>query len=312
MTNKKTIKFPLKIMLIVCASILALSIVIACIFGFNASVEFGGGSQLKVEVSETSALSNAYAKTTKTLKNKGLHVESAFVEDNNDGHFVVVRLTDKTIKNADDIRAAVAEAANVDVSNVSNFEAVRGSLTTNFILMLSLSILLIAMVVFFGGWLRYGVAGATTLTVVYLGSIIMYLAALIITRVPISSGSLAVMGLSSIIAVIASILVCEFIRANAKTKQFEDHSVTELVTEGANGAIMPLCVLVAFVAVFSIISLFAPNALVKLTAVSLLLGLIVSIGVGLFVGCGILIALTEAAEFKKKLQVSKNPNLNKK
>ena len=97
MTNKKTIKFPLKIMLIVCASILALSIVIACIFGFNASVEFGGGSQLKVEVSETSALNSAYAKTTKTLKNKGFQTLIHNFSQKHGGTFRKKSATDKII-----------------------------------------------------------------------------------------------------------------------------------------------------------------------------------------------------------------------
>ena len=54
MKLSKLFNLPIKYLLIGISALLAVAIVVVCCFGFNTSIEFGGGSQIKIDITETS------------------------------------------------------------------------------------------------------------------------------------------------------------------------------------------------------------------------------------------------------------------
>ena len=307
----KILKTPLKYFLIIIATVLVIGIILACCFGFNTSIEFGGGTQLKVTINDINTASTIRKDSIAVLKDNKINVESSFVEDNGTATYLVIRSTNKTIKNADEVKQQLADKLNIDVSQISNFESIKGSLSSSNLILFGVGVILAITIFFFIGWLRYKLVGGATLALTILGNFLLYFALLAITRIYLSSASLVSLVVSSIICLVLVVSILENVRQNYGTKQFENLSEKDIVIESAKPAIIPMLITIAIVALFSIILLFVPNNFVQIFALRALIGLISSVLFGLFVAVSFHGTLLEIANLQQKQRVSKNPDFNK-
>lgn len=313
MKTKKLLQFPLKYFLIAVGVILVVAIVIASIFGFNTSVEFGGGTQFKINVSNVSDIGATRDNVLDVLENNNINVESSFIEDNQTSTYLVIRSTSKDISNLDQIKLAIAERLTADVSVVAQVEPIKGSLSGNFMLMLGIGLLVAILIVFFAGWLRYKLIGGATLALMMLGQLLLYFALIALTRIPLSSATLVAMVISIIITLIISISIIEEARSSVGTKQYEKLSEKEIITECATKVLNPLYFLGGMIILFCIVLLFVPNSFVQIFAVASIVGILSSVFIGLFMFSGLYIYLLELYNLNQTRRLSKNPNLvNKK
>lgn len=303
----KAFKFPLKYLLIAFASILGLAIVLGCVFGFNTGVEFGGGYQIKVNVSLSSNYAADKTKAVDYLNSKGIAVESALVEDYVNITNLVIKSPTRNIKNVESVRAGLAEALGCGVDLVS-VETVSGSFNGEALIMYGISILIMAVVVFVAGLFRYKVMGGLVLALDTIASFLTFMALMVITRLPLSSSSYVVGAVAVLVSLVIVASILEQVRANIGTKKYENASESVIVTDSANKFSWPIIVLISLVALSSIAMLFVGNTFVFLTALSVLVAIISSVFIGFFTCSGLYIYLLDVYNITLERRVSKNPD----
>lgn len=304
----KAFKFPLKYLLIALGAVIALAITLVSIFGFNKSVEFGGGYQVKINVTGETNVLAIKDKATKYLNKNGVCVESALVEDGVTETYLVVRSATHSIKNAEQLRQGLATELGAELTGISNFEKNSGSFNINKLIMLGIAVLVMTIVAFVGGLFRYKVMGGLILALDTIASFLTFMALMIITRLPLSSTSYIIGLISVLVSLVIVILTLEQTRANLGTKNFENSTEAEIVTVSANKHTPAILIMLALVALISIATLFVGNVFVMFSALSLLVAVVASVFIGFFTCSGLYIYLLEVYNINLERRVSKNPD----
>lgn len=307
----KKLKFPLKFLLIGFGAVIIIATVIALIFGFNSSVEFGGGKRLTINVTGSLEVDKIRSQAENVLSNGGLIVESSYVEDNaGETNLVFVTKNNKSA-NYDQIRVLIATKTGVSTTEISEFKTISSSLNSSLIIRYAIALVLGVVVIGALGIIRYKFSGAITLALTALASLLFNFALIALTRVPLSTAVLLTTVFGVILSLTAAVVVIENAHAKFKTKAYSELSETEIVSVAANEAVLPLSLLAGFIGVFALILICLPQVPVKMIGLGLVLALLSSAFVGYFTSTGLYSLLYEVGVIRKKTKLSKNPKVNK-
>ena len=306
MKFNKIFTLPLKYLFIGIASMLALAIIFVCCFGFNTSVEFGGGSQIKIDVTEVVDQSATLKKASAVLSANKLSVENTFVEDNGTQTYLVFRVTDKNIKNTDAIKSELSARCGVSAESIIGFDAVNYTTESSTVLLFGLGFVALIVVVFFAGWARYKLTGALTLTLATFVDFMLYLSIVAVLRIRISSATLISLVSSVVLTTMAIVAVLENVRGSKKLKQYENYSNKDMVVHFAQKEFLPFAVICGVVAVFGVLCLFIPNAYVQTFDFSLIFSAIIALFVSMILGPAFYVYALDVGDSRKQAKLNKN------
>ena len=184
-------------------------------------------------------------------------------------------------------------------------QAVSSYFTNNQMLYIGLAVLAVVILCFFAGWLRYTIIGGVTLAFGALHNMILSLALIFLYRVQFSIISLAGILVFTILGIVATALILERTRENAKSKQYatltEDESLM-LATKQNNKMLWFAAALFAL----TIVMVCVPVRYLQLAGVSLQLCLIVTAYTSVLVAPALNAYLAEIRKLRNKRKLSKN------
>lgn len=311
--NKK--KYPLLVFAIVSLVIVAVSALFVAIFGINTSIEIGGGSQIEITLShdDTDGRENAeqYAeKVQNVLKKHAASIDTYFVEDKLTETTLVIRMANRNIKNADDLKVEIATALEIDQSRVGNVQKLTSYFSNQSVLYVGLAILAVMVICFFMGWLRYGVLAGVSLLFAVMHSAILSFALIFATRIQFSLVGLCSVVIVSIVSVFAFACILERNKENSKSSQYDELSFDQklmLATKQNKW----LLVLAAVVFVVSLVMVLTPVNYVRLAGLNILLCLVAGSYSTVFMVPALHGYLLELAGAKEKKRLSKNNSKTK-
>ncbi len=281
-------KYPLLWLTIVSLVVLVVSVVVVAVCGVKTSIEIGGGSQIEVcltyeessdvnvdKLSDADNTTNFVSKIKKVLANHNASIDSYFLQDNLTDTYLIVRIAKTDIKGADTISAEISEALNISADRVSDVQTLKSYFSSSILLYIGLGILCAIVILFFVGWLRYGLMAGISLPFAFLYNIIISLAVLFAIRVQFSMISLIACLVLSILSTYAFAFVLERVRENRKSSAYADYTAEEhfMLAYFKNKSVIFIAVVLA---VACIALIFVPINYVRLAAVSSLIALLVS------------------------------------
>lgn len=286
--------------------VIVVAVVLSLTVGINLGTDIGGGTQIEVTVSSTENISSQVDKIEDVLKNYNLRSERVFVEDKYTDTLIVVRVAEKSIENEADIRTLIAEELGIDEANIAEFATINGTVTNRAVIWTSVAIICLLLVVFIAGWIRYGIIAGLTLMISLLHTLLLSVAMLIITRLPINFVSLIVILCGIVFVLFALVLTLERIKENSALKHNESLSTAELVEISKRGVIKPLIVFAVLIMVVAIVLVCIPVRYVALSALSLIVCLAVCVYSYYLLGIELHKYLLELKATNDKLKLSKN------
>jgi len=315
--NKR--KYPLGILAIISLVIIAVSAIIVAIFGINTSIEIGGGSQIEITLSyeEDSVHHDGRENTTeyvekvkKVLKEHSASIDTYFVEDKLVETTLVIRVANRNIKNADDIKVEIANALEIDQAKVSDVQLLNSYFSNKLVLYIGLAVLAILAIGFFMGWLRYGVLAGVSLMFVILHSFIMTLALIFVSRVQFSLVGLCSAIAISILSVFALACILERYKENAKSSQYEELGYDQklMLSTKQNAWLLILAGVMCFV---SVVMICTPINYMRLAGLNILISVVVGGYSASCIGPALHGYLLELAGAKEKKRLSKNNSKTK-
>lgn len=317
----KNKKYPLKLFAIISLVFVALTIIFVSIFGVNTSVGIGGGSQIEVTLSYKNTSdeyvsgredATEYVDAIKeVLKEHNCSIDSYFVEDKLVDTYLIVRIADNEIENAEKIPAQIATKLGISQSRVSNVQELSSYFTNNQMLFIGLAVLVVILICFFGGWLRYSLVGGITLAFAALHNLILSLAVIFLYRVQFSIVSLVGVLAFTVLSLLALIFILERAKENAKSKQYSELTQDEQFIKATSQNKHLIWFAAVLFALF-VVMVCVPITYVQLAGVSLLLSLIVCAYTSIFVAPSLHVYLTDIKNARAKQKLSKNVTVNKK
>ncbi len=313
-------KYPLRLFSIISLVFVALTIIFVSIFGVNTSIEIGGGSQIEVKLSYShedtivSGRENAteYVEVIEdVLATHDCNIDSYFVEDKLTDTYLVVRIAKTQIKNADTIASQIASELGIDQARVSGVQSLSSYFTENQMLYIGLAILVLLVICFFVGWLRYTIIGGITLMFSVLHSLILSLSLIFLYRVQFSIISLVTVLALTVLSLFALICILERARENTKSVQFsnltEDQKLIS-ATKQTRSLLLPAGVIL----LLAIVLICVPISYIQLAGVGIILSLIASVYTAICISPALHAYLSEIHNAKEKQKLSKNVTTNKK
>lgn len=306
--NKK--RYPLLVFAIISLVVIAVSALFVAIFGINTSIEIGGGSQIEITLShdDTDGRENAEsyaAKVNNVLKQHGASIDTYFVEDKLTETTLVVRVANRDIKNAADLKVEIATALEIDEARVSNVQKLTSYFSNRSVLYVGLAILAVMIICFFMGWLRYGILAGVSLLFAIMHSAILSFALIFATRVQFSLVGLCSVVIISIVSVFAFICILERYKENAKSSQYDELSYDQklMLSTKQNKWLLVMAVVIF---VISAVMILTPVNYVRLAGLNILICLVASGYSTIFMVPALHGYLLELAGAKEKKRLSKN------
>ena len=310
MKTTKLYNTPLKYLLIVIASLLALAIIFGAIFGINTSTELSGGSQVKIDVTDLNA-NQVLSSAKGTLLSHHILVEGHSVEDNGIKQYLVITVTSKKIENADSIRGEIATNAGIELSSVESFKTINPAFKPTSIVLFGVGALVAIVVLVVAGFIRYKQAGGLTIGLVNLSNVILYLSVLILTRIWLNSASLVSLVVSLVLSNILVVTLIENIHNNVSLKQYLGYTEKEITAYFAQKLFVPAVFVCGALCVMGFALLWVFNTYVQLLALSLIVASIITFFVSLMLSTSVYSNLLAVFNIKQKQKTSKNPNIKK-
>ncbi|MBQ8451486.1 MAG: hypothetical protein IJ538_01755 [Clostridia bacterium] len=313
-------KYPLLISLIISCVLVVASLFILGFFGINSTTEISGGSQIEISVSNSVDQKQAVVEARKVLGKYGAKVETAFYQDKyvaNGDEILTKSLVVKTTARgfSDDIKANIrndlASALGVDVSLVSEVYEITSSVTSTQILYIALGVGIVTFCLFVFAWIRYNFFAGLSILLANLHNIILYLAIIILTRIPLSLISIAGLAILTIIMAALVIAVYENYRDKANLHIDDKLTVSERMMQAQKMASKPFILVLCAVVVFALMMFFIPVISVRLSALGILIGTLVALYTSTIVGPGAYAALLEVQDANQRAVMSRNDEINK-
>ena len=305
--KKLKLSFPFKWLVLALGIVLGLSIIIACVFGFNTSVEFGGGRRVTINITGSLETNKIKDETQKVLNNSGLTIENTYVEDNLGESYLVFITKQNNKVNYEEVKVKLSAATSIPTESISDFETINGTLNSHYLIMFGVSIAVICAILFVVGWIRFKLAGGLILALAGLANVLLHFGLIVLTRVPLSSNSLIAIVVSGLICLALTLVLLENVRSKINSKAYQDYSKKDLVSLSGNEMVLGDLVLIGFGAIFSFVLIFLPSNLIKFLSLTLLLGLVSACFIYLMF-ISLYPILIDIAEIRAKQKVSKNPN----
>ncbi|MBQ8468819.1 MAG: hypothetical protein IJ542_03610 [Clostridia bacterium] len=307
-------KYPLAIFAIISLAIVAVSAIIVAIFGINSSVEISGGSQIEITMSyEQDGVhydgkqntQNYVSEINKVLANHSASIDTYVVEDKLVDTYLIVRIAQKEIKNADSIKTEIATALSIDEARVSNVENLASYFSNRLILYIGLALLAVIAICFFTAWLRYGILAGVSMIFMVLHNFIISLALVFLTRIQFSMITLCTVVALTILSTFAFASILERNRENSKSSQYAELDSNEKMMLATKQNKWLLVFAIAVLAI-SLVFVFTPIKYVRLAGVTSLIALAVAAYSVVLMVPAIHGYLLEMAGTREKKKLSKN------
>lgn len=320
---KKFKKYPLLICMIVSAVIIVASLFVIGFAGLKFDTTIVGGSQVEVVLPDD-ADSQDYANSARVIcKQTGLSLYNVIVEDKytageENGSYTkrVMILTfaerDLSSEKQTEYREALAEKLGFEnADQISDFKLVTNMVESNNIWLVVLSIGIVIICAFVFAWIRYDIFAGISFLVAYLHGIIMFFALSAITRIPIGLSSLAIAVVLTFIMSAVLVHIFEEYRKVARLHIEDKQSTSEKLIGAQKRLLMPYICITAVVVVIVLLLMLSPSFMVRLSALSMLLALIVCAYTVILVAPGLYAYLTDLGKASEKARLSRNDTKNK-
>jgi len=320
---KKTMKkFPLLICLIVSCAIVIASLFVAGFGGIKIAPSLGGGSQFEVVVHDSADTQTVVKAVKKTLAECDLSFDSATVEDKfvaleGEGAYtkrvVIVKILESDISDEveTDIRRYVAHNVGVPESKVSSIDNIVSSIKSSDILYLGLGIGVIALCLFVFGLIRYDIFAGISFILSYLHNIILFLAILVITRLPLSLVAIAGIMVLTLVMTALVISIYEKNKVESEMHLAEKETVSQRMLRSEAYAMKPYILVGAVALIAAALLLLVPVMSVTWASFALMIAVVCSGYTGLLVGPGVYAAFLEIKNAYTAAALSRNDTVNK-
>ena len=281
------------------------AVVVSLTAGINLGSDIGGGTQFEVTLDTTSDLEGQVKAVKDVLDDNKVSYEKVYVEDKGIDSNIVVRIAKKDIENQAEIKEDIASKLSIDVSNISDFAEVDGNITNKTIIWTSVTIVGLLILVFFAGWFRYKIMAGVTLMFAVLHAILLSVAILIVTRLPINLLSVIIIICGIALVLFALILTLERVKENMEHNTANE-SIHDIFKASKKSTLMPLVFLASFVLILTIVLACVPVRFVLFTALTMLVCLVVAGYSYWFVGLETQEKLVEVSASNQKARLSRN------
>lgn len=320
---KKTMKkFPLLICLIVSCAIVIASLFVSGFCGIKLAPSLGGGSQFEVAIADTADAKTCVKSIKEVLGDNQLTLESSAVEDkylalDGEGAYtkrcIVVKVSESDISDEKElsVREAIATALNVPESRVSKIDNIVSSIKSSDILYIGLAVGIIALCLFVFGWIRYDIFAALSFILSYLHNIILSLAIMIITRVPMGLVSIAAAMVLTFIMTALLISIYEKNKVESELHLAEKETISERMIRAEKYAVKPFILVAVACVVFAALLFIVPVLSIVYSSISIVIALVCSAYTALLVGPGVYSAFLEIQSAYEEARLSRNSEINK-
>lgn len=302
MKKKKSL---LLITLIVSFVLIVSAVIVSLTAGIKLGTDVAGGYQIEVAYQDQENIDAKVEKVKAVLTNNGVNVETVFIEDKNTDTVIVVRTATKNIDKEAIVEKLVQELS-VDESNIYGPVELSGTITKKAVLWTSITLVCLLIALFVACWIRYNVMSGLTMLFVVLHTLLLNIAVLILTRLPLNIATIITIVCTTILVLFAFIMLLERIKENMSQKHNEDLSIEEVVNLSERGIAIPLIFVASAVFIVSLIMLFVPVSYVTYLACALLVGLVVAAYTYCLVGVDVHKRLLEVKAVNDKARLSKN------
>lgn len=315
-------KYPLLVSMIISCVIIIASLFVLGFAGMKLGTSLGGGSSFELIIPNDTKQSKVVSDVKSVLSNNGLSFDSATVESkyvaiDNNGNYttevLVVKISNRNVSDSKEtaVIRQISEKLGINAENVSSINNIIASTTTKQVLMLGLAIGIVALALFVLAWIRYDVFAGLTFIISFLHNIIVYLSLLIITRVEFSIASLVSIFVLTLVMSIVLIHIFEKYRTESRLHISDKLSISERMIGAEIESVKPFIFVCASVIVLVLMMLFVPATVVKFTALSILIALIVTAYTTLIIAPSSYVALLEFIDVRRKAVLSRNDTVNK-
>lgn len=321
--KQKVKKYPLLICLIVSVAIIVASLFVIGFAGLKFDTTLVGGSQVEVVLPDD-ADSQDYANSARVIcKQTGLSLYSVIVEDkftagDENGEYTkrVMILTfaerDVEEEKQTQYREALAEKLGFEnADDISEFKVVTNMVESKNIWFVALSIGIVVVCAFVFAWIRYDIFAAISLLVSYLHMVIMFFAISSLTRVPIGLTSLAIMVVLMFITSAVLIHMFEEYRKSARLHIDDKQTITAKLIAAQKNSFIPYLGIASVVVIVSLLLMLSPSFMVRLTAISCVLALIVCAYTAMLITPGLYAYLLDLGKTSEANRLSRNDTKNK-
>lgn len=315
-------KYPLLISLIISCAIVVASIFVLAFCGMRLSPSLGGGSQMEIAIDDAADVKTTIQNIKNELRQNNIQYDSFSVEDNSLAGEEATKMTQRKIvinlqeTNVSDeielkVRTAVAEKLGVSIEKVSGIENIISSIKSKDILLFGLGIGIIAICLFIFGFVRYDVFAGLSFLLAIIHNLIVYLALIILTRMPLGLVSLAIISILTLVMLACLVSIFEKNKIENEMHLSEKETPSSRLIRVEKSAVKPYVFVLGAVVVFSAFMFFIPVANVLFSAVSILLALIVSVYTTLLVAPGVYASLLDLRKSAFEATLSRNDTVNK-
>lgn len=316
-------KYPLLISVIVSCLLIVASVFILGFFGLKLGVALGGGTRFEVQLESADKVKQCQSTVKDVLKKHHLLVDSSFVEDKyelGDGEktdytrkMLVVQINKTGISDEEkaQIKSELIEALKVSPSYVSDISDIPNSVSAKHVLFIPLGIGIVAICFFIFGWIRYGILAGISFIIAFLHNIILYLSLLILTRVQLTLLSLSIAIILTLVMSVVLVFIYEKYREQSKLQNADKISVSERMINSEKETTKPFLIILGAAILVCVGLLFIPANVVRFSALSSILAILVTLYTTLIVGPASCTAMLEIRDMNRRAILSRNENVNK-
>lgn len=306
--KKLKLNLPILWLSVIFALVLVASVIIACVFGFNTSVEMSGGNRLRINLTNANNISYVKKQAEAVYSSNGICIENSYVEDYRGESYLVLISRKNDNVNYNELRVLVSEKTELELNQISNIEEIKTAVPSNYFVMFGISMIILAVLAFVFGFIRYKLAGALAITIGSFATIVAHLALINLTRVPLSYSTFVTAAIFWLIFLLLMVTILENVRTKQNSKATADASEYDLVSDSLNDTLMPAYVVIIFTLIVGFTLICLKTNYVKYLGINAILGLFASLFTILFMASLYTIFL-EVDNIRFKRKTSKNPNL---
>ena len=315
-------KYPLLAGLIISFIVVVSSIFVLAFCGMRLGTSLGGGSYLEVAISDDADTQTCIQNIKTTIKSKGYTIDACTIEDKvlEDGEhteftqrYIVVKMLATNVSDEKEleIRQVLASKLDVSIDKISGIDNIVSSIKSDDILKLGLGFGAIALCLFIFGFVRYDVFAGLSFLLANLHNLILFLAIIIITRIPLSLISIAAIVIMLLVMSAVMISTFEKYKADSELHLGEKELPSVRMIRVQKIAVKPYILLAVIVCLISVFMFFIPLASVLFSALSVISALVVSTYTALLIGPAVYSAFLDIKYDNFQASLSRNDTINK-
>lgn len=294
----------LKYFLTISITLILIGVIVLLSTGIRPSVELMGGTQIEINITSQENADKSLETAVSELKQQGIVVEHAFTENKQLESYIVVRTPNKTV--SQNTMQSVANALGIETSSIST-ASISATVSTKYIVMAVVGLMLTAVAVFIIAWIRYGILSSVSMLLSTLHATLLMFSVVIFTRMLFTTGVLVGIAVATILTIVYNICIFEKHREHVDVVTLDKTKTKVHSIEQAVAFTLPtMLILSAVIWIFSIVGMFSGAIGVIMFMLSLLLATVISIYSSAFFGMSLEAKLQQNAQQIEKQKRSKN------